>query len=1123
MFKKAGSNNYLVLLILLFCTPFHSCKKDHPVLYESKHQSIASGDHTLFTLLNVDKTGVDFINKVDDTEEFNILTYRNYYNGGGVALGDINNDGLVDIYFTANMQKNKLYLNKGDFKFQDITTQSGVGGTKAWSTGVTMVDVNGDGWLDIYVCNSGDVQGDDRENELFINQGNVTKDNPIPVFTEEAKLYHLNDEGFTTHASFFDYDIDGDLDCYILNNSFKSPEKISLNISTRMDRDHLGGDKLMRNDGNVFTDVTQEAKIYNSKIGFGLGVSVSDINNDLLPDIYISNDFWERDYLYINQGDGTFSEELTTRISVCSVSSMGSDIADINNDGTPEIFTTDMLPADNYRLKTMTMFDPFHLEDLKFRNNYHYQILQNTLQVNDGKGYFQEIGNLAGVNATDWSWGALIFDFENNGWKDIFVSNGIYRDIMYSDFTNFINDQEEVKKVVLKKGKFDWRDFAAFIPSHAIPNYAFQNQTSGNGTLPVFKNNAENLGLDQPSFSNGAAYGDLDNDGDMDLVVNNVNMPSFIYRNNAENHFVKVKLEGKGKNKQGIGAVVIAEINDKRQVLQNYTSRGFESGVDPSLIFGLGQDTLINLLTVLWPDKTFQVLKNISADTTITVNWNDPTSSYTNSTSETKSIFRDMSSTWLKGDTKHKENAFNDFDAEILLPKMISTEGPKLCIGDVNGDKLDDFILLGAVNDEDKLFLQTKEGKFIRNEKALVKPDLQQESTCGALFDADGDGDQDLLIGSGGNELQKGIKNFILRYYENDGNGNLKCIIEKTPQAAGNFSCILPYDWDGDHDIDVFIGGRSVPGNYGISPRSYLFRNEGAGKWTDIMPQNISALSMITGGVWSDADNDGDTDLMLIGEWTPIIVLLNNGKELAGSKIVPKSTGWWSAIKASDLDGDGDMDYVLGNWGLNSKLKADTARPLIMYVNDFDKNTKSDFIINWFPPNDQVPYPFATKKDLTDQIPSLKKKILKYEDYAHMTYQTLFTDDQKKGAKSFITETLASSVLWNENGTWMLKSLPIEAQVSPVFGIIIDDMDDDQIKDIWLGGNFYGLKPEAGHHDSSRGVMLKGDGKKGFIYVPVDKTGMRVTGQVRDAAILQSGGKKILIARNNDSAILFSK
>ena len=1093
---------------------------------EKVSADVSIGKDTLFTLLPAEQTKIDFVNTVQDDDTFNILTYRNFYNGGGVAIGDINNDGLADVYFTANKEKNKLYLNQGNWKFEDITEQAGVGGNRAWSTGVTMADVNGDGWLDIYVCNSGDVSGDDRENELFINQGIAPGEQKFPIFIESAKKYNLNDEGFSTHASFFDYDQDGDLDCYVLNNSFKNPDKISTNTYSvsRFDKDNLGGDKLFRNDGNTFTEVTQQAGIYNSKIGFGLGISVSDLNGDMLPDMYISNDFWERDYLYFNKGNGKFSEELADRISVCSVSSMGSDIADLNNDGTYDIFTTDMLPADNYRLKTMTVFDPYHLEDLKYRSSYHYQILQNTLQLNDGKGDFQEIAHLAGVGATDWSWGALLFDFENDGWKDIFVSNGIYRDIMYLDFTNFINDQDEVKKVVQAKGRFSWQDFAAYIPSNPIPNYAFKNKLSASGaSIPVFVNKSTELGLAKPGFSNGAAYGDLDNDGDMDLVVNNVNMTAYVYRNNTKKNYLKLKFSGPGKNPFGIGATAIIESGNKKQFLQNFQSRGFESAVEPVLVFGLGSDSIVQKLTVTWPDRKSQFIQNVSANQTITLNYQNAEATPLEATHTTTALFKDATDL-IKGDHRHKENTFNDFDTERLLPRMLSTEGPKIIKGDVNGDKKEDFVLLGAAEDPDKIFVQQVNGFFIPSNQAEMDADKSQESTCGSLFDADGDGDQDLLIGSGGNEIQKGINAFVLRYYENDGQGNFIKMPEKTPLTAGNFSCIVPCDIDNDRDQDLFIGGRIVPGNYGLPPRSYLFRNDGNGKWTDIIPQKFGAFGMVTDATWSDTDQDGDKDLILVGEWMPILILENEHGQLVNRKIIPNSFGWWNKILAKDLNKDGKDDFILGNWGINSKFKADNAKPLVMYVKDFDNNKKSEFIINWYAPLDPTPFPFASKKDMLDQLPHLKKTNVKFEDYAHKKYETLFTEQERKNAMTYVATYLESAILWNDKDSFKLASLPLEAQVSPVFSIVAEDLDEDGFTDIWLGGNFYGLKPEAGRLDSSKGVLLKGSAQGIFYSVSSDISGIHIHGEVRDAQTIAINNKPcILMARNNMDSKCFCK
>lgn len=576
-----------------------------------RSDSSGSDNHSnsMFQLLGQNETGIDFVNEVVDEENFNILTYRNFYNGGGVAIGDINNDSLPDLFFTANQKKNRLYLNKGNLHFEDITGKAGVGGTMTWSTGVTMADVNGDGLLDIYVCNSGDVEGRNKKNELYINNGNLT-------FSEKAGEYNLDNEGYSTHAAFFDYDQDGDLDCYILNNNFRNPGKIELYREMRI-QPSPGGNKLMRNDGNTFTDVTTQAGIYSSDIGFGLGVAVSDLNGDNLPDLYISNDFWERDYLYINKGNGKFSEELPSRVNYCSTSSMGADIADINNDGYPEIFTTDMLPGDNYRLKTTMAFDPYHLEDMKYRGNYHYQVTQNCLHLNDGNADFSEIAQLSGVDATDWSWGALIFDFENDGNKDIFVSNGILRDIMSMDFLEFKASQTKAINTN-SQGNLDYRKFISQIPTKPLQNYAFSNVSN-----LMFKNNAATLGFSQLSYSNGAAYGDLDNDGDLDVVVNNINSPSFLYRNNAsqhsENHFLKVKFKGPEKNLFGIGAEVWVKTKDGIKVLQNYNTRGFQSSIEPLLLFGLGKSVLIDSLQVTWPDGKVQVITNMKVDQTITL------------------------------------------------------------------------------------------------------------------------------------------------------------------------------------------------------------------------------------------------------------------------------------------------------------------------------------------------------------------------------------------------------------------------------------------------------------------------------------------------------------------------
>jgi enediyne biosynthesis protein E4 len=1064
----------------------------------------------LFTLLSAESTNIDFINEVVDTEKFNVLTYRNFYNGGGVAIGDINNDGLPDIYFSANQKKNKLYVNKGNFVFEDITKSAGVEGNKFWSTGVTMVDINADGLLDVYVCNAGDIDGSNRENELFINNGNLT-------FSEQAKAYNLNNNGYSTHAAFFDYDSDGDLDCYILNNSFKDPGKIELYKDVRSIA-HPEGDKLMRNDSGIFHDVTAEAGIYSSNIGFGLGVSVSDLNNDHLPDIYISNDFWERDYLYLNKGNGTFSEELTARMNYCPVSSMGADIADLNNDGAPEIFTTDMLPGDNYHLKTAVGFDPYHLEDLKYRANFHYQMIQNCLQLNDGNANFQEVALLAGVSATDWSWGALLFDFENDGNKDIFVSNGIAKDVMSLDFRDFLAEAEHKAK----QGSVDYLALTSKMPSRPLSNFAFKSS----GKLQ-FTNQAEQLGLSQRSFSNGSAYGDLDNDGDMDLVVNNVNSTSFVYRNETntiyKKHYLKVKLRGPANNIFGIGAKVSIKTKDVEQVLENYNARGFQSSIEPHLLFGLDSAETVNELIVIWPDQKTQRLTSIKSNQTLLLDYKNAMLLKPEIKSQVKPLFEETSNTRIPGGAMHNENPYNDFNFEILLMNMLSTEGPRLVVGDANGDHLEDFILLGAKGDPDKLFLQKKDNSFQHRAMAAFVTDRRFESTCGALFDYDDDNDLDLMIGSGGNELENSL-DFIVRLYINDGKGNFRADPNNIPQCIGNFSTLEAKDFDADGDVDIFLGARAVPGNYGLPPKSYLFKNEN-GMWYDVAKPSLANVGMVTDATWLDIDADKDLDLVVVGDWMPINIFINEYGLLNDPIIVKNSNGWWTRVEAADLDHDNHIDLVLGNWGLNSKLKASVDRPITMFVDDFDDNGKSEFIINWYPPFDQVAYPFAPKTELTFQLPGLRKSILRYEDYAGKTYDSLFAPHTRQSALKYRVNFLESAVLWNNgNMKFQLTPLPMEAQVSPVFGIITDDLDEDGYEDIWLGGNFYGMKPQLGRHDASRGIFLKGLEARLFDNVSSNASGIFVGGQVRDATVLRAmSSTQILIARNNGSVLLFEK
>jgi enediyne biosynthesis protein E4 len=1079
----------------------------------------------LFTTIDSDQSGITFSNTLAFDKDFNIYTYRNYYNGGGVALGDINNDGLIDVYLTGNLKPNKLYLNKGDFKFEDITEKAKVAGTRGWSTGVSMADVNGDGLIDIYVCNSGDIKGDNKENELFINNGDLT-------FTERAQEYGIADRGYSTHAAFFDYDKDGDLDLYVLNNSYQAIGSFNLRKNERPKRDSLGGDKLMRNDGNHFTDVSEEAGIYGSIIGFGLGVTVGDINKDGWPDIYVSNDFFERDYLYINNKDGSFKECLPEEMGSISGASMGADLADINNDAYPDIFVTEMLPKDNERLKTVTTFENWDKYSYNVQNDYYHQFTRNMLQLSNGDDSFSEIGRLSGVEASDWSWGALVFDMDNDGRKDIFVSNGIFRDLTNQDYLQYVSNPDIVKTVISGNG-VDYKNLIESIPSTPIPNCAFQNVDSLG-----FVDKAKEWGLDAPGFSNGAAYGDLDNDGDLDLVINNVNEVASVFRNETNhllsgNHYLKFQLKGSDKNTYALGTKITVTHKGKTFYVEQMPIRGFESSMDPRPSIGLGDIDTVEQILIEWPDGEVNLLSNVPTNQVMLLDEKDGVALSTMGVTHPEGTVASTTTfQQVNGfvDFVHKEDNFVDFDRDYLIYHMLTTEGPRMVKGDVNGDGLDDFYVGGAKDQSGALYVQKREGSFVRTNEALFEKDKASEDMGSALFDADGDGDLDLYVCSGGNELPNTSIALIDRLYINDGHGILKKSPQVLPKSSfENTSTVKAADYDGDGDEDLFVGVRVQPFLYGAPMNGYILNNDGKGNFKEVTKQiapGLQDIGMITDAVWADVDGDKDEDLLVVGEYMPVSVFINEGGKFIDrtqDSGLSKTNGWWNRIEAADLDDDGDVDFVIGNHGLNSRFKASTDRPVCMYVSDFDQNGTVEQIICEY--NGDKSYPIVLRHDLVSQIPELKKKYLKYESYKDQTITDIFTPEQLKNAAILKAFELETSVLMNEGkGRFKLNRLPIQAQFAPVYGIEISDYDGDGHKDILLGGNLYKAKPEVGRYDASYGEYLKGDGKGHFKSIPAKESGIKIEGEVRDIMTLQtSRGEVIMASRNNDTIVAFKK
>jgi enediyne biosynthesis protein E4 len=1093
-------NTAYIIFLLIF---FFSCKQE-------KDKS-----DRMFTLLSPSSTHVNFKNQLKESEQSNIIEYLYFNNGGGVAAGDINNDGLVDLYFTSNQNPNKLYLNKGDLKFEDITAAAGVAGTGDWKTGVTMADVNGDGLLDIYVCQVGNYKGYHGRNQLFINQGNLT-------FKDEAQEYGLDFQGFSTQAVFFDYDNDGDLDMYLLNHSVHTSRSYG-DVSLRFDHDALAGDRLYRNDvvngKHVFHDVTKEAGIYSSQIGYGLGINVSDINNDGFPDIYISNDFHENDYLYINNGNGTFSERLTDFIGHTSRSSMGNDVGDINNDGLLDIMVLDMLPDNEKIRKQSGGEDDNELSEMKLKYGYNHQFVRNTLQLNLGGGMFSEIGQLAGVYSTDWSWSPLFCDVDNDGWKDLFITNGIYRRANDLDYVKFLTGGNR-RMPSRDNSKLSDKDLYQRMPLFPNINYIFKN----NGDL-TFTNMAGKWGFNVRSYSNGSTYADLDNDGDLDLIVNNINAPAFIYRNNATtlsgNHYLSVALKGKGMNTRGIGARVTIYTNGNQQVDEQFPTRGFISATSDVLHFGLGASKMIDSLVVRWPGFFLQTIKNVRVDTTIILDIENAVKTDNRNPQNTENM-KLFSPARIPGlSFRHKEDDWVDFYRERLIPHSLSAEGPAMAVGDVNGDGLQDIFVGGAKGQAGMIFVQQKDGSFKQLNVPVLSKETYLDDVDAAFFDADGDGDLDLYIVRGGNEMTVGNPLLSDLLLINDGKGNFTK--GQLPFMSHNGSCVRPCDFDGDGDIDLFVGSRSVPGAYGLSPEQYLLENDGHGHFKIVNDDRISAfrnIGMVTDAKWFDWDNDGIQDLVIVGEWMKVNIFRNikghfiNVTAAAG---LDETSGWWNCIQVADIDGDGKPDLIAGNLGLNSMFKASVKEPVEMYLNDFDNNGSLDQVICTY--QNGTSYPFASLDELSDQITGLENKFPKYSDFGEKTVKDIF------GKTAIDKAILKKAVLFescvflnNGNGTFKTYKLPVEAQFSPVRSILDYDINKDGKPDLVLAGNNYAVRQSYGRYDASYGWCLMAD-SGGFKALMPAKSGLKILGDARKIVPIDIAGKHYLLAAVNNGEL----
>ncbi|MBU3028205.1 VCBS repeat-containing protein [Zobellia galactanivorans] len=1074
----------------------------------------------LFQKRKNSQTGITFKNALKNTPELNILNYLYYYNGAGIAAADFNNDGSVDLYFTANEAADHFYLNQGGLKFKEISQKAGINNTEGWTTGVTHVDINNDGLLDLYICKVGKYKHMEGSNLLYVNQGNDKDGNP--VFKEEAKKYGLDFSGFSTQAAFFDYDLDGDLDLFLLNHSVH-PNRTYGKGSKRKKTAPLSGDRLYKNENGKFVDVSSEAHIFQGEIGYGLGLGISDVNNDGYPDVYVGNDFFENDYLYINQKDGTFKEiisENDKKLGHTTHFSMGNDLADINNDGLTDIVSLDMLPENLETYKTSGLEYPYPTYQNYLRNGYAPQYMQNTLHLNLGHGNFSEIAHLAGISATEWSWGALLADYDNDGLKDLFVSNGIKGATNDMDFINFIANDNIQKRIEEGMTEEDMA-FIDEMPHKKEPNYFFRNK----GDL-TFENVSKTWSDLEKSYSNGSVYADLDNDGDLDIVVNNVDQEAFVLENTsettAENHFLNIGFKGAPSNLFGIGAKVIAYSKNKAISAENFVSRGYLSSVPPRLHLGIGKDSVLDSVKVIWPGGKFQTLKNLQADQKIELSISEARGNYYETPKTSAATLLHNKNDFLG--FYHKDSPTLEFNRSPLVPFANTNEGPEISVADINADGLDDILIGGGKGQATALFVQRPNGVFKEEQTGLFEEDAINEDLSQLIFDADGDGDQDLIIVSGGNEFQSG-KPLQPRFYRNH-EGQFKKEDQQFSNISPNASKVGSVDFDNDGDLDLIIASDQVPHQFGTTPSQYIFENDGSGNFTDVSDtfgKAFKGVGNVKDFIWTDLDGNGFQDLIAVGHWMPVSIFYNDGKSLQPRKdpALKNTNGWWNVVVADDFDNDGDIDFVAGNWGLNSKFRASATEAITLYNADFDENGNIDPIVTYFHHHKETP--FASKDELVKQLPYLNKRFLSYKDFAQASVFDLFSKEKLTKSDQKKVYELQSSFYENDGvGNFNIKALPTIAQASTIHDIAVDDFDNDGFKDLLIVGNSTEISTQLGRMDASHGIILRNNGKGDFEWS--DGQDFNIEGSARSIAKIRINNHPVyIVGINNDVPVFLSR